>query len=145
MKKYLIVKCEPLDDQYECDANRIPLCIAEDWKSLALDCEFFEAYEINEDGNISKCIKEWDDPVHAEKGMVLGYWSENTGEFIIEKKFVNRKPVDGIPAEVKAYLQTFSDYYDDDWKTSNYVCAYDYYNNEYIYGEYEGNEYPVSY
>lgn len=23
MKKYLIVKCEPLNDQYECDANRI--------------------------------------------------------------------------------------------------------------------------
>lgn len=144
MKKYLIVKCEPLDDQYECDANRIPLCITEDWKSIVPECEF-EVYEINEDGNISKRIKEWDDPAYTEKRMVLGYWSEGIGEFIIEKKFVNRKPADGIPSEVKAYLQSFGDYYDDDWKNNHYICAYDCYNNEYIYGEYRGNEYPVSY
>ena len=60
MKKYLIVKYEPLNDQYECDANRIPLCITEDWKNKAFDCEF-EVYEINEDGNICKRVKEWDD------------------------------------------------------------------------------------
>ena len=60
MKKYLIVKCEPLNDQYECDANRIPLCITEDWKNKAFDCEF-EVYEIDEDGNICKRVKEWGD------------------------------------------------------------------------------------
>lgn len=60
MKKYLIVKCEPLNDQYECDANRIPLCITEDWKSVIPKCEF-EVYKINGDGSIGKRVKEWDD------------------------------------------------------------------------------------
>lgn len=62
-----------------------------------------------------------------------------------KKKFVNRKPADGIPAEVKTYLLSLGDYYGDDWESSHYICAYDCYNNEYIYGEYRGNEYPVSY
>lgn len=142
MKSYLIVKCEPLENQYECDATRTPLYITEDWRNNAPECKF-EVYEINENGCIGELIKEWDDPAYVEKGMVLGYWSAD-GEFIVEKKFINRKPADGIPAEIKIYLQSLGEYYDDDWEEYNSVCAYDCYDNEYVYGEFEGDEYPIS-
>lgn len=143
MKKYLVMKCRELDDQYECDVERFPICITDNWK--AFNGMFpMEVYEIEENGNIGKRIRNWDDPANAEKGMVLGYWSENTGEFVIEKKFVNRKPADGIPAEVKEYLQSLGDYYDDDWENNHFICAYDCYNNEYVYGEFKGDDYPTT-
>lgn len=53
--KYLIIKCEELMDAYECDANRIPVCITEDI------CKYQEyGFEIYDNGNIGKCIKDYD-------------------------------------------------------------------------------------
>lgn len=43
--KYLIVKCEELSDGWECDANRIPVCITDDWRKIELDYPF-EVYKI---------------------------------------------------------------------------------------------------
>ena len=33
MTMYLILKYEPLNDQYECDANRTPIAIVSDWRA----------------------------------------------------------------------------------------------------------------
>lgn len=72
MKKYLVMKCRELDDQYECDVERFPICITDNWE--AFNGMFpMEVYEIEENGNIGKRIREWDDPANAEKGMVLEY------------------------------------------------------------------------
>lgn len=76
--------------------------------------------------------------------MALGYWSRDTGEFIFKKKFINRKPADGIPAEVKEYLQSMKAYYDNDWEEFEYVCAFDDDHNEHIYGEFIGDDYSVT-
>lgn len=47
MMKYLIVKCVPLDDQWECDADRSPMFITDDWKRDVPDYAF-EVWEIKE-------------------------------------------------------------------------------------------------
>ena len=35
--KYLIVKCEPLNDGWECDANRTPITMVDDWRQWEKD------------------------------------------------------------------------------------------------------------
>lgn len=52
---YLVVKCEALHDQYECDAHRIPICVTTDYSKY--DEEEYEVYAIYEDGRI-KLIRE---------------------------------------------------------------------------------------
>lgn len=66
--KYLIVKCEELGDQYECDANRIPVCITDNPSEYGLG---YEVYELKEDNTFS-LVKEYDTPL--ERGMALYYW-----------------------------------------------------------------------
>lgn len=51
--KYLIVKCIPLDDQYECDADRIPLCIIEDYSTYK-NVFGYEVWKIQKNGNLKK-------------------------------------------------------------------------------------------
>jgi len=47
MKKYLIVKCVDLNDQYECDADRTPLVLVDNYvKWLKIYAKRFEWYEI---------------------------------------------------------------------------------------------------
>ena len=31
IKEYLVVKCEPLNDQYECEYDRTPICVTTDY------------------------------------------------------------------------------------------------------------------
>lgn len=58
-KKYLMVKCEPLDDQWECDAHRTPLYITDNIRDTP-DCEFYDIYEIKGNG-ACKRIKYYED------------------------------------------------------------------------------------
>ena len=55
--KYLIVKCDELGDQWECDADRQPVCITEEKKRY--ERFGYEIYEIFEDGYL-KLIQEYD-------------------------------------------------------------------------------------
>ena len=54
--KYLIVRCDPLSDQYECDANRTPICVTDDYHNYSEDD--YEVYAIYKDGRI-KIVREW--------------------------------------------------------------------------------------
>ena len=56
---YLVVKCTPLDDQYETDAAREPLCITADITSY--EGEGYEIYQINEDGTLELIKEYWED------------------------------------------------------------------------------------
>jgi len=61
--KFLIVKCEPLNDGWETDAHRIPLILVNDWKQWEKDCRpkyYFEVYEITK-LNTFRLIKEWEE------------------------------------------------------------------------------------
>jgi hypothetical protein len=85
--KYLIVKCEELGDQYECDANRIPVCITDNPSEYGLG---YEVYELEEDNTFS-LVKEYDTPL--ERGMALYYWGidedERKDKPTIIQKWVN--------------------------------------------------------
>ena len=57
--QYLIVKCTCLNDQWECDADRQPICITENYSYYD---EFgYEIYEIDKEGNL-KLTREWEEP-----------------------------------------------------------------------------------
>lgn len=60
--KYLIVKCEELNDQYECDAYRTPITMTANWKNWCKVKKpkfLFEVYEFVNDN--FKLIKEYYD------------------------------------------------------------------------------------
>ena len=56
IKEYLIVRCYPLNDQYECDADRMPICVTDDYSQYD-DDSTYEIYAIYNDGRI-KMIRE---------------------------------------------------------------------------------------
>lgn len=56
---YLVVKCTPLNDQYETDAHREPLCITADLVSY--EGEGYEIYQIKKDGTLELVKECWED------------------------------------------------------------------------------------
>lgn len=73
--KYLIVKCRELNDQYECDADRTPICLTDDFKKF--DKYGYEIYEITSE-NTFKLIKEYD--TSSDKGMAVYKWYDEDDE-----------------------------------------------------------------
>lgn len=72
--KYLVVKCEELNDGYECDANRIPVCITDDYSEYN---KFgYEIYKVLENGKL-KLIREYDQTTN--EGFAVYYW-KNTDD-----------------------------------------------------------------
>lgn len=67
---YLIVECSELGDQWECDANRAPLCLTEDVSQYGLG---YEVYRVNSD-NTFTLVKEYGEVL--ESGMALYQWDE---------------------------------------------------------------------
>lgn len=62
---YVIVYCEELRDQYECDANRTPILVLEDVDEDCIDLVKFhkygyEIYIADTNGNLKK-IQEYED------------------------------------------------------------------------------------
>lgn len=69
--KYLIVECEELGDQWECDANRAPLCITDDISKYEHEYGY-EIYKVKNDGTFS-LIKNYDD-TRGNCGMAIYFW-----------------------------------------------------------------------
>lgn len=44
MKKYLIIECDELSDAYECDADRTPICLTDDFEKF--NHYGYEIYEV---------------------------------------------------------------------------------------------------
>lgn len=145
---YLIVKCEELDDQYECDANRTPMFICNDWVTLKLDYSF-EVYRINDD-NTFDLVKDYETPM--EFGMALYYWNEDDDCEIVKptivKKWQNRTRNNSIPKKVKKILKDLKNkgVDIDNWLQScGYITWYDEHNNYCVYGEYADSDYSLGY
>lgn len=81
--EYLIIECNELGDQWECDADRTPICITEDPSKYGVG---YEVWKILDDGTLEK-IKDYKKAL--EKGLALYYWEEGREEeeapTIIEK------------------------------------------------------------
>ena len=56
--KYLIIKCIPLSDQYECDADREPICVTND--TTPYEGGSYDIYEIQNDGSL-ELIQSYED------------------------------------------------------------------------------------
>lgn len=56
--KYLVVKCDELGDQFECDADRTPICLTDDYSNY--DKRGYEIYEVNSDGTFT-LIREYEE------------------------------------------------------------------------------------
>ena len=83
---FLIVKCEPLNDQWECDAHREPMFICDDWHSLKLNYQF-EVYQIDSD-NTFTLVKDYETPM--EFGMALYYWDAKADPETVKPKVVKK-------------------------------------------------------
>lgn len=82
--KYLIIKCEELGDQWECDADRTPILITDDKSKYGRG---YEVWQINDDGTLTK-IKEYETPL--EKGMALYYWEDGEDEEGIDPQILEK-------------------------------------------------------
>ena len=117
--KYLVVRCEELSDQYECDANRIPLCLTDDYSTYGRGYEVYELLSNNK----FKLIKDYEDCV--EKGMAIYYWKADSccdGDSYPEhifKKFKNETRDDFSKARIKkikakyGFKETVNEIYSD--------------------------------
>ena len=72
--KYLILECRKLGDQWECDADRTPICVTENPSDYGIG---YEVWKILENGNLEK-IRDYDEAL--EEGMALYYWKEGEDE-----------------------------------------------------------------
>lgn len=103
MKEYLIIKCETLDDQWECDANRTPLCMVNDYSKYGLG---YEVWERKTDGSFER-IKDYDEAL--EEGFALYSWEEDEEtvecEPIVKYKKANWTRNDVTKAFVKKLKQ----------------------------------------
>ena len=141
MKNYLIMKCEELGDQFECDADRTPMFITDSIENLHLNYD----YEIYECTNTQcKKIKNYDD--YDDEGTALYYWKSDEDESVaptIIYKYPNKTRKNKIPSEVKAYIKKG---YDIDNSLSNCgTIAFFIDDCYYVYGEYYGHHYPTGY
>lgn len=61
LRKYLIVKCVELGDQWECDADRKPITLVDNWRKYLKSHRkgFYEVYELQGDKFV--LIKGYDD------------------------------------------------------------------------------------
>ena len=72
--KYLIIQCDPLNDPYECDVDRTPICMTDDYTKYGFG---YEVWEVQEDGTLVR-IKEYD--TANESGMALYFWRDDAEE-----------------------------------------------------------------
>lgn len=141
--KYLIMKCEPLFDAYECDCNRIPITMVSDWEKWYkenmenIDYQF-EVYEYK--NNAFESIKGYEEAM--EEGMALYWWYEGEdfdSKPTIIQKFINKTRFDEIPTIVQEYInQSYEKH--DNLRTMGY---YNFFTEDksYFYGEYSDNNY----
>lgn len=132
--KYLIMKCDVLDDQWECDADRTPVTMTNDWlayfRTHNIDYQF-EVWELKGD-NSFECVKAYDEAV--ESGMVLGYVGLDQ-KFNIILRFPNLTRRDAIPAGILERAQAGKCF--EDTLSSCGTITWEEDNNMYFYAEYE--------
>jgi hypothetical protein len=96
---YLIMRCDELGDQFECDANRKPITLTDDWKKWYETNNpnyCFEVYEFSKD-HFTR-IKDYDDPM--EEGMCLAYYPNDDETPMALKKYPNLDRYSEVPKDI---------------------------------------------
>ena len=137
--KYLIMKCEELGDQFECDADRTPITMTDNWKTWYKNNNpdyHFEVYEYK--NNHFTCIKNYD--TFMENGMVFVWFDEDTPvcEFNIITRFPNCNRDMPMPKDLYARAKMGEDF-DDSLSNCGYV-SWNEGDRYYAYTEYYDNK-----
>lgn len=154
---YLIMRCDELSDQWECDADRTPIAIVDDWKKWfdeqkPLDY-LFEVYEW--DGKNMTNVKDLYIPM--DEGMVLCFWEDGSiddARPVILQQWSGRTREDKIPhsvwIEISEFLASDDNVAGDTYKTvmdsikstGEYSWQTETDDGLFVYGEYSDNRYP---
>lgn len=141
--KYLMVVCEELGDQYECDANRTPEAITDDWEKY---CEehsqnYYDVWEIREDNSLYLIREYTDTPSDCGMAYVI---VEGDYEYptTIVKKYPNLTEKDRIPKEVYEAISKLDDVMDNLADGGSY-CGVDKDWNWHYYCYYENGYYHM--
>ena len=144
---YLIMKCDQLADQYECDVDRTPIALTSDWQTWVKENKpdyLFEVWEYDINNQFT-CIKDYEDPM--EQGMALYYWAPD--EYIhwdsphVVVKFPNYNRESPIPDIVIKRISTNTEKSEvyNRLESRGFIKWYDNEDNYYVYGEYEDDNY----
>lgn len=150
--KYLIMKCDELCDQYECDAHRTPITMTDnwvEWYNANRPRYHFEVYELQNEMFV--LVKDYEDPM--ERGMSLHFWNiddtvdiENHNPTIVEK-WINATRNSPIPQNVYALAKSFYEGTDEEMRTELRCCGYigweDDKNHWWVYGYYSDGFYST--
>lgn len=116
---YLIVRCDELNDQYECSADRTPITLTDNWK-LWYEKEkptySFEVYQFIKK-SFTK-IKSYDS--FMESGMCLAYYPNDCENAVAIKKYPKYTRHDVVPKDILKRALKGEDF-DDYWLKS---CGY---------------------
>ena len=160
MTKYLIMKCKELADQYECDADREPMFLVEDWEDWFKKNQptyQFEVYKFvdEEEATLEKLYVE-----ALDEGMALYFWNMNDDHeevpptVIAHYKNYNRdKKVPDKVWEVfrqGAYWEDGDKYTEKEFKNDLRCCGYASWDDKeykkfWVYGHYEDGRYCLGY
>ncbi len=161
MTKYLIVKCEELGDQYECDADREPMFLVDDWKDWINKNHPtypFEVYKFvdEEEATLEKTYYE-----ALDEGMALYYWDndEEDHEAIAPTVIAHYKDYDRnkkVPDKVwkifrqGAYWDDGDEFTEKDFKNDLKCCGWaawldKEYKKYWVYGHYADGRYDLGY
>lgn len=155
MTKYLIMKCVDLDDQYECEADRTPITLTDDWRKWVnthkdeIDYAY-AVYEFIETDDEEKftLVKEYNESL--ESGMAL-VWYHNDNDKgtkpTIVQKWPDRTRNKSLPKKVQRLSRPYEKNEDYNYELHNwgYVTWIDDNDKFWVYGEYNDNSMPVGY
>ena len=146
---YLIMKCEELRDGWECDADRTPITLTEDWEKWfanTMPDYQFEVFEF-QNGKFT-LVKDYETPI--EEGMSLHYWtreqwySTDMGKPTVVEKWEDVGRNDPIPEQV--YRLAKDEYEDEEEMRRTLRCFgamgwEDAEGNWWVYGRYADSKY----
>ena len=139
---YLIMRCNPLSDQFECDADRKPITMTDDYLEWYNDNEpdyRFEVYEYSE--GTFNLVKEYDNPI--EEGMALAYFPDDSDEATVIKAYPGLTRHSIVPNEVMERATKGDDYEDClyncghlSWYENSILHCYVEYEDSFVYNPY---------
>ena len=160
MTKYLIVKCKELGDQYECDCDREPMFLVDDWKdwfNKNHPTYRFEVYKFvdEEEATVEKMYFE-----SLDEGMALYFWGiDDDCEEVAPTVIAHYKDYDRskkVPDKVweifrqGAYWVDGYEFTEENFKNDLKCCGYASWTDKehkkfWVYGHYEDGRYDLGY
>lgn len=141
--KYLIMRCEELNDQYECDANRIPITMTDDWMEWYKNTNpdyCFEVYEFKD--NEFTLVKNYETPMEQGMAFVM-FDNDDEDKFTIIERFPNFDRNKPMPKTLRKRALKGEEF-DDSLRNCGYVSWFEK-DTLYAYTEYYDNRINTPY